>query len=203
MEKTYIRLGEIPADGRSVNFLKMTSRQKDAFHYADIEGADTRADIPEECKEGRVSVFEIGKDGMPVFENLRQVSSFCCRYGSEKIYEVTGEEVGSGQDGEPLLSDVYIIKSRRISAEKARSCVLSFMCRNFKNIQPGSDPDGSELGFFHFYEDEKINIITGERAPSFAVSGSEWVKVPARDVYNVCGWTFYDPVPGLDTRLGI
>ena len=50
MEKTYIRLGEIPADGRSVNFLKMTSRQKDAFHYADIEGADTRADIPEECK---------------------------------------------------------------------------------------------------------------------------------------------------------
>ena len=48
MEKTYIRLGEIPADGRSVNFLKMTSRQKDAFHYADIEGADTRADIPEE-----------------------------------------------------------------------------------------------------------------------------------------------------------
>ena len=53
------------------------------------------------------------------------------------------------------------------------------------------------------YEDEKINIITGERAPSFAVSGSDWVKVPGRDVYNVCGWTFSDPVPGLDTCLGI
>ena len=50
MEKTYIRLGEIPADGRSVNFLKMTSSQKDAFHDAEIGGADTRADIPEECK---------------------------------------------------------------------------------------------------------------------------------------------------------
>ena len=203
MEKTYIRLGEIPEYGRSVNFLKMTSSQKDAFHDSEIEGADTRADITEECKEGGVSVFEIGKDGMPVFENLRQVSSFCCRYGSDKIYEVSGEEVGSGQDGEPLLSDVDIIKSRRISAEKARACVLSFMCRNFKNVHPGSDPDGSELGFFHFYEDEKINIITGERAQSFAVSGSEWVKVPGRDVYNVCGWTFSYPVPGLDTCLGI
>ena len=53
------------------------------------------------------------------------------------------------------------------------------------------------------YEDEKINIITGERAPSFAVNGSEGVKVPGRDVYNVCGWTFSDPVPGLDTCLGI
>ena len=203
MEKTYIRLGEIPVDGRSVNFLKMTSSQKDAFHDTEIGGAGTRADIPEECKEGGVSVFEIGKDGMPVFENLRQVSSFCCRYGNEKIYEVSGEEVGSGQDGEPLLSDVDIIKSRRISAEKASACVLSFMCRNFKSIQPGSDPDGSELGFFHFYEDEKINIINGERSPSFAVNGSEWVKVPGRDVYTVCGWTFYDHVPGLDTRLGI
>ena len=116
---------------------------------------------------------------------------------------MTGEEVGSGQDGEPLLSDVEIIKYRRISAEKARACVLSFMCRHFKCVQPGNDPESDELGFFHFYEDEKINIITGERAPSFAVSGSEWVKVPGRDVYNVCGWTFYDPVPGLDTRLGI
>ena len=74
MRKTYMRLGEIPTDGRSVNFLKMTSSQKDAFHDSDIKGADTRADIPEECKEGGVSVFEIGKDGMPVFENLRQVS---------------------------------------------------------------------------------------------------------------------------------
>ena len=64
--------------------------------------------------------------------------------------------------------------------------MLSFMCRNFKSIHPGSDPESGELGFFHFYEDEKINIITGERAPSFAVSGSEWVKVP-----------------GLDTCLGI
>ena len=116
---------------------------------------------------------------------------------------MTGEEVGSGQDGEPLLSDVDIIKSRRISAEKARACVLSFMCRSFKSVQPGSDPDCSELWFFHFYEDENINIITGERAPSFSVSGSEWVKVPSRDVYTVCGWTFSDPVPGLDACLGI
>ena len=91
MGKKYIRLGEIPTDGRSVNFLKMTSSQKDAFHYAEIGGADTRADIPEECKEGGLSVFVTGKDSIPVFENLRQVSSFCCRYGSEKIYEVTGE----------------------------------------------------------------------------------------------------------------
>lgn len=203
MKKTYIRLGEIPEDGRSVNFLKMTGTQKDAFRDAEIEGSDARADIPEECKEGGVSVFLTGKDGMPVFENLRQVSSFCCRYGSEKIYEVTGEEVGSGQDGEPLLSGIEILRRRRISAEKARGCALSFMCQHFKSIQPGSEPESDELGFFHFYEDEKINIITGERAPSFAVSGSEWVKVPGRDVYTVCGWTFSDPVPGLDTRLGI
>ena len=50
MGKKYIRLGEIPTDGRSVNFLKITSSQKDAFHGSEIEGEDTRADIPEECK---------------------------------------------------------------------------------------------------------------------------------------------------------
>lgn len=203
MKKTYIRLGEIPEDGRSVNFLKMSGTQKDAFSDAEFEGMGARADVPEGCKEGGVSVFEIGKDVMPTFENLRQVSSFCCRYGNEKIYEVTGEEVGNGQDGEPLLSGVKIVRRRRISAEKARACVLSFMCQHFKGIQPGSKPEGGELGFFHFYEDEKINIITGERAPSFSVNGSEWVKVPGRDVYTVCGWTFSDPVPGLDARLGI
>lgn len=192
--KKYIRLGEIPAGGKSINFLKLTKNQKDNFCCASI---------PEECKECGVSVFMIGNDGMPVFENLRQVSSFCCRYGNKRIYEVTGEEVGSGQDGEPLLSNVKIIKSRRISAEKARACVLSFMCQNFKNIQTGDDPESDELGFFHFYEDERINIITGERAPSFAACGSEWVKMPGRDVYTVCGWTFSDPVPGLDVRLGI
>lgn len=192
--KKYIRLGEIPADGKSVNFLKLTKKQIDDFRFASI---------PEECKECGVSVFASGEDGMPFFENLRQVSSFCCRYGSERIYEVTGEEVGIGQDGEPLLSNVEIIKSRRISAEKARACVLSFMCRNFKNIQPGNDPEIDKFGFFHFYEDDRINIITGERVPYFAACGSEWVKVPGRDVYTVCGWTFSDPVPGLDVRLGI
>nr|DAT53765.1 MAG TPA: hypothetical protein [Bacteriophage sp.] len=32
--KKYIRLGEIPADGKSVNFLKLTKKQKDNFRCA-------------------------------------------------------------------------------------------------------------------------------------------------------------------------
>lgn len=53
--RKYIRLGEIPTDGKSVNFLKLTKKQKDDFCCASI---------PEECKECGVSVFLLLKNSI-------------------------------------------------------------------------------------------------------------------------------------------
>lgn len=76
--KKYFRFGDIPVDGKSYNYLTKT-------------------------KEKGVSAFEL-IEGIPFLWNLQLIDSFCSRLNSEPIsFFVTGEEVGRGNDGEPLL----------------------------------------------------------------------------------------------------
>lgn len=200
--KRYLRFGEIPPGEKSVNYLKMSGKEKDQFNLILEDSPEEAFDlIGNDQKEAGVSVFEIGTDGFPIFENLKQAASFCCRAGELPAFEVTGQEVGKGQDGEPLICGVKKIKRRRISAQKAVEHVRRFMCSHFSDIKPG-EPSEDPLGFFHFRKSEKINIYTGERVESFAAYGDEWAALPDRDIYVVSGWEYSAPVQGFDTRLG-
>lgn len=48
------------------------------------------------------------------------------------IFEIAGEEVGCGADGEPLLVNIRVVKRRRISKNTLVDLIIKTMCKNFK-----------------------------------------------------------------------
>lgn len=109
----YIRFGEIPKSGKSLNYMKLTGDQRNDVAWMDhsnleneirfvIENTRSWHNVDyDSLWEVGVSVFE-EKDGLPVITNERLSNSLKNRIG-DVIYLVDGERVGTGQDGEPLL----------------------------------------------------------------------------------------------------
>ncbi len=117
MDKYYIRFGEIPENERSVNFMKMKLVENEDFTLYMSWGDDREtawwhaSKRPfEEVLEQGVSVFEYRK-GFPVADTA-SLAQALQRLLSEArpIDLVTGKRVGTGQDGEPLLVNVKIVK---------------------------------------------------------------------------------------------
>lgn len=201
----YLRFGEIPKDGKSVNFLKLTSSQNEDFAYACEVGLceEALADIPEDAFEAGLSVFGMDENGLPKLGNLQLVSSMLARIDA-KVYEVSGEQVGTGNDGEPLIEVEKVEKRHRISREKLISHAISTLCKNFKNAEFNRNADVSDCHLHSFYVEQKINVKTGEKVGVWAdVEGNEWVRMPPYTEYTACGWTFSNPVDGFDVNLGI
>lgn len=160
----YLRFGEIPKNGKSVNFLKLTNEQNEDFTYACEVGSYEKAlaELPEEAFEAGLSVFEIDENGMPKLDNLQLVSSMLIR-ADAPIYEISGDVVGIGNDGEPLIEVEKVEKKRRISKEKLINHAVSTLCKNFKNAEFVGNSDDSECHLRSFYVEKKINIKTGEK----------------------------------------
>lgn len=97
--KTYIRYGKLPPDGKSKIHDKI----------GNVIG-----------EENGVSVFEyISGRGIVVPDNQNAIDDFLKLSNSywKAAYLVSGDEVGIGSDGEPLLDNVKVIKEIR-KAEK-------------------------------------------------------------------------------------
>lgn len=119
--KKYIRLGEIPDCERSLNYLKINYDQQEDIRWSDKQPFDAAEWCKKNCNswknvdieaifEPGVSVFEMDDNGNPVLNNEALSSSWNVRKEQEKpCYVVTGDVVGIGQDGEPLLKNVKII----------------------------------------------------------------------------------------------
>lgn len=201
----YLRFGEIPKGGRSVNYLKLTYETNEDFTYdlriGDIEGAFEK--IPKDAYEVGLSVFEIDQNRMPILSNLQLVSSLLSRL-DDGIYEVSGVKVGDGNDGEPLISLSEIEKKRRIGKEKLVDHVLSTLLANFKTAEYDRQDDCGDNKLFSFYVQKKINKKTGEKVSIWDdTDGEEWVNMPAYTEYKFNGWTFSHPVDGFDVNMGI
>lgn len=196
----YIRFGQIPKSGKSVNFIKLTFEQSEDFNYFlenfGYEKAETV--VPPDCFEPGLSVFKMGKDGLPVLETLDQVQSLLIRL-NDPAFEVSGNEVGMGQDGEPLLDSVQIVKRRRFSQEKMIDHVLRVMISNFGHCEKIPDEAGKDLSLHSFCRDEKVNIVTGEKKASYLCpfDSAEWVQLQPFTEWTFCGWTFADPLNGF------
>ena len=201
----YLRFGEIPKNGKSVNFLKLTSSQNEDLTYACEFGSyeEALAELPEEAFEAGLSVFEIDENGMPKLNNLQLVSSMLARLDAT-VYGVSREEVGAGNDEEPLVKVEKVDKKRRISRDNLINHAISTLCKNFKNAEFGGNSDDSDCRLHSFYVEQKINIKTGERVSIWEdAQGDEWIKMPPYREYTACGWTFSNPVDGFDVELGI
>ena len=109
-----IRFGEIPNSGKSLNYLKLTADQRS--DVSEIDHANLESEIRyfienvnswkrvdyDSLWECGVSVFE-EENGLPAIRNIKQSRSLKNRIG-DVIYLVEGECVGTGEDGEPLMS---------------------------------------------------------------------------------------------------
>jgi hypothetical protein len=165
---------------------------------------DTALDyVPDDAFETGVSVFEIDKNGLPILSNLQLVSSLLSRL-DHKAFEITGEKVGIGNDGEPLVSNITILKQRRIKKEKLINHVLKVLLSNFKTATYDETKNHSDNSLLSFYVETKINIKTGERVSIYEDYGNytDYIRCPSYDEYIFNGWEFSNPVDTFPTQLG-
>lgn len=201
----YLRFGQIPESGRSVNFLKMSFEEQEDFNWFRKNGDIERAFscVPDNAYELGVSVFEMNDEGMPILQNLQLVNSLLFRLDNV-IYEVTGEEVAKGNDDEPLIANIKIEKKRYIKKEKLLDLVLSILLTNFRNAKYNKEDDFGENRISEFHLEQKVNKKTGEKVQIWEeTEGSDWVPVPLVKEYTFNGWTFSNPVSSFSVNLGI
>lgn len=197
-KKKYIRFGEIPKCEKSVNFIKLSFDESAGFNYEIEQGNIGEAyDLaPSDALEDGVSVFDCNGDSfLPVLSNLRLVKSLLARLDSA-IYLVEGEEVGRGQDGEPLIRSVTIVKKRRIKKETLIDLVLEVLIKNFENAAFDASKEVDSCQIYEFGGRQRINKKTGERVSEYeeVTNPAEWVLSPLKVRYCWMGWTFSNPV---------
>lgn len=203
--KKYIRFGGIPKNGKSINFIKMSFQEKASFSWAlENLGEDAAYSeyVTEKALENGTSVFKIGKDGMPVLENLRQVNSLALRIG-KPAYIVSGEEVGTGNDGEPLVQNIKVGKERRFTEDELKEYILSFLSCNFMLvIPPKKQILENQYKIYEFYEEKQVNLKTGEIKDCLCgMAEPGFRKIPGHTYFVFCGWEFRCPVDGFDADL--
>ena len=201
----YLRFGEVPKNRKSINFLKMSIKQQEDFTFfcenGDMEEA--YACVPESAYEAGLSVFEMNAEKMPVISNLQLVTSLLSRI-DDVIYEVSGEEIGKGNDGEPLINNVKIEKTVQIDKEKILNYVLTVLVSSFKCVRFDKTKNNKENKINSFFAEYKINKKTGEKISIWEkTEGADWINIPPYTEYTFNGWSFSDPVDGFEADLGI
>lgn len=204
LTKKYLRFGEISQNERSINFLKLSFSENESFTYnLENYGIDKAIQyVPKTALELGVSVFEMGENGLPVLHNMREVFSLAGRIG-RKVFEVSGDEVGRGNDGEPLIVNINILKTRRIKEEKLVNHIISFLCSNFMHvIPPVTEYEGDYMIYEHYLRNQ-INIKTKEIKSILIGVDNGFVKIPGHEYFTFAGWEFHFPMNGFDSSTGI
>lgn len=106
----YIRFCKVPQDEKSWNFMRNR-------------------------KEIGVSVFKADENNMPILENAEQAKSLWARL-HRRHYLVTGEVVGYGQDGEPLLQNVRVVRRLRLDRSTLENLITATFERLYKYKLP-------------------------------------------------------------------
>lgn len=174
----YLRFGEIPQNGKSINFFKMTNQQNEDFTFAlkmrDLEEA--YENVPDDAYEAGLSVFKIDANGLPEIKNMRLIVSLCARL-DEPVYIVTGKEIGLGNDKEPLVL-CESVEPVEIEKEKLLKQVLDSLKTGFKNHSFKAEDN--------FGSNQVFEFLVGEKSE-----------------FCFDGWTFSDPVSGFDASTGV
>lgn len=117
--KKYLRLGVIPSNEKSVNWRQLTLEQrKDLREAIEVYGETPEKAIKSllythswsgltlnDLFEAGVSVFELNENDEPILSNEKLIKSYEIRKDEER-HIVTGDVVGTGEDGEPLLINI-------------------------------------------------------------------------------------------------
>lgn len=169
--KRYIRFGEIPKNERSTNY------------------------FTKEYEKG-VSVFDENLE----LTNLRLVSSLANRIGT-KAYIVTGDEVGKGNDGEPLIINVKVIEEFKYNDLEISNHIYETMENKFKYHEGDRVSTSYYVG--SFTEETKRCKACGKTVNWFencCDNGYEKREIIKKYVFNEVD--FIEPVEGFDCDLG-
>ncbi len=195
----YLRFGQIPISGKSVNFFKLTNEQNENFTHLCNSGAiaEAFAELPENAFEAGISAFEMDANGMPALNNIQLVKALLARL-NEQIYEISGERAEVGNSGEPLIVGAKIEKRREINKAKLLDHALACLLQNFRSAQYNAADDHGSNQVLEFYQEYKANKKTGEKVSVYEqAQGDDWVKLPPIKEYTFNGWTFADPIDGF------
>lgn len=130
--------------------------------------------------------------------------SFCGRLGGGKdcdgveiaprpAYIIEGEEVGRGNDGEPIIANVHVLERMEYDPEELLQFAVSEMTKNFSSVKFEGSSDGCR-SLCNFYVDKKVNLKTGEeRAFYEPTSGKGWESWQYME-YLLAGWVFWNPI---------
>lgn len=111
MATEFIRFGQIPANGKSIVWYRLTLDEQHDINYSlkytcsTLEDALRENHIDTERKnlwEDGLSVFALDEDGMPRIDNLQQAVSLASRI-DDTPYIVTGTQTSTGTDNEPIV----------------------------------------------------------------------------------------------------
>lgn len=193
----FLRFGEWHKEEKSVNFLRTRINTCEDFSYllenGDIDKALNLKGL--KFEEG-VSVFKMNENRLPVIDNINLAHSLALRV-SKPVWELEGDIIGVGIDGEPLIKNIRIIKKRRINKDILVKHIIKNLVSNsyhidYTDFDKGRMLDYENLKIFHFYQHKKINILTGEEVNYYfeqSFFNEDWVRYEYK-IVSFCGIDF-------------
>ena len=172
----FLRFGNAPAEGKSINFLKLTTEQRQDVMDMVSDGSTPEEAVKflkanlnswanvnvDELYEEGLSVFVADKDGLPKLENLQQARSMASRI-DKPLYSVQGTQIGTGQDGEPLLKK-YKMTNMSVQKSALQNKILSSLKNNYLETSGKFDKNGDPhqiLSFTDWNTGEKSVVYMG------------------------------------------
>lgn len=114
MSNSYLRYGEIPPNEKSINWYKVKLDDQRDFSWAleayGIEDAYRMIRNLDEAFENGVSVFELDENDNPILNTEELVKDYERRKGT-RSYIVTGDKIGVGNSGEPLIINIQVLQA--------------------------------------------------------------------------------------------
>lgn len=193
----FLRFGEWHKEEKSVNFIRTRLDICEDFtyflEYGDIDKALSLKGLK---FEDGISVFKMHENGLPVIDNINLASSLALRVG-KPVWELEGDIVGIGIDGEPLIKNIRIIKKRRIKKDTLvkhiiKNLVSSSYHIDYTNFDKKKMLDYDKLNIFQFYHTKKIDILTGEEVEYLyekSFFNEDWVRYEYK-IAVFCGIEF-------------
>lgn len=114
----YIRIGELPQDGKS----KIYQWKDKAHTLRTVVGEEAGVSVYEAAKVGNewhCIIPENAEHGKSTIDTIHYLTEEIIN-GNKPVYLVTGDEVGKGYDGEPVITNVKIIED--ISDDFKKRC---------------------------------------------------------------------------------
>lgn len=199
--KRYLRFGEIPKNEKSINFLKISLNKRDDVHYYLSEGMveEAYSIVPEEALEPGVSVFELDENGNPILSTLNHVRALSIRIDGKDdctAYIVMGNEVGHGNDGEPLITNIKVLEKVDVDKNGMLKLAVEEMRKHFQSCEPYERNNANNRRMYDNTKEWKANTVTGERVDWWNFYSNKWKKWEhvERKEYQLGDWTFWDPI---------